>query len=282
MKIAVITGEEKDKHLYYTGETCRRLLRLGAEVLVPESHRAALELESIAYCSPGMLFEQADIVVTIGGDGTILHTARNALRRQTPILGINTGRIGFMAALEVDELDMLSRLVAGDYRIDQRMMLEIRIGSSDETYYALNDAVISKGAISKIIDMSLECNGSPVANYRADGLIMSTPTGSTAYALSAGGPVIDPQVPCIGVTPISPHSLIFRPMIFEPESRLCATPHHLYGKDAYLTVDGLTIIRLSDGVPVHISRSRLVTQLVRLKDMSFSQVLFHKMNERGS
>lgn len=281
MKIAVIAGEEKDAHLRYTGETCRRLLELGAQVMVPSQHQEELGLDSVLYRESEEIFREADLLVTIGGDGTILHAARRALARQIPILGINTGRIGFMAALEVDELDELARVVAGDFTIDNRTTLEIRVTGSDYVYYALNDAVVSKGAISKIIDIELSCDGTFVNNYRADGLIVSTPTGSTAYALSAGGPVIDPQIPCIGVTPICPHSLTARPMIFEPEAKLTVTPHRLYGKDAYLTVDGLNIIQLGNGITVHIRRSKLQTRLVRLKDISFSEVLFNKMNERG-
>lgn len=281
MKIAVIAGEEKDTHLRYTGETCRRLLQLGAQVLVPAQNQEELGMDSVQYREPGEIFRTADLLVTIGGDGTILHVARSALPRQIPILGINTGRIGFMAALEVDELDALERVVAGDFTVDSRTTLEIRVAGSDYVYYALNDAVVSKGAISKIIDIELSCDGTFVSNYRADGLIVSTPTGSTAYALSAGGPVVDPKIPCIGVTPVCPHSLTARPMIFEPEAKLAVTPHRLYGKDAYLTVDGINIIRLGNGVTVHIRQSKLQTRLVRLKDISFSEVLFNKMNERG-
>lgn len=280
MNIAVISSEEKDGYLYYTGETCRRLLKLGVRVLVPEQNRAILGLDGVLYMAPDEIFRQADLVVTIGGDGTILHAARNALERQTPVLGINTGRVGFMAALEVNELDKLSRLVTGDFDIDSRLTLEIRVSGSDEIHYALNDAVISKGAISKTIDVHLACDGMSVTHYRADGLIVSTPTGSTAYALSAGGPVIDPRIACIGVTPVCSHSLISRPMVFEADAKLSVTPSHLSGKNAYLTIDGLHIIQLGAGVTVHIARSPLQTRLVRLRDISFFEVFFHKMNEK--
>lgn len=281
MKIAVITGEEKDKNFGYTRTVCERLVRLKARVLIPEQNRGYLGLTSVSCLPYGQVYEQADLIVTIGGDGTILHAARDAFARQTPVLGINTGRIGFMAGLEVDELDLLGRLVSGDFAIDSRMMLDIHIPGMDQSYCALNDAVISKGAISKIIDLKVECNGNRVTNYRADGLIVATPTGSTAYSLSAGGPVIDPRLDCIGVTPISPHSLIARTLLFEPDSLICVYPQNLYGRDAYLTVDGLSIIKLESGVKVQISKSRQKTKLVRLKDVSFYDVLYSKLNERG-
>lgn len=281
MKIAVITGKEKDKNFTCTRNVCQRLIRLDARVLVPEQNREGLGLNSVVYLPYEQVYEQAELIVTIGGDGTILHAARDALARQTPVLGVNTGRIGFMAGMEVDELDSLRRLVSGDFDIDSRMMLDIHISGMEQTYCALNDAVISKGTISKIIDLKMECNGTQVTNYRADGLIVATPTGSTAYSMSAGGPVIDPRLDCISVTPISPHSLISRTLLFEPDSHICVYPQNLYHRNAYLTVDGLSIITLESGMNVQISKSRQKTRLVRLKDVSFYNVLYSKMNERG-
>jgi NAD+ kinase len=185
-----------------------------------------------------------------------------------------------MAGLEVDELDRLERIFDGDYEIDSRMMLEVKT-SSGGVLYALNDAVIYKGERSSIIDIRVDCNSREVGNYHADGIIISTPTGSTAYSLSAGGPVIDPGLESIGITPICPHSLIARTILFEPESQLCVYPCKLEGKEAFLTVDGQDIIKLESDAFVTVSRSQFKTKLVKLKDISFYEVLKHKMSERG-
>lgn len=281
MKIAVVSNDDKDKGFQYTRRICRQLAGCGGEVLVEKAHAAEVSEQNVRYLDEADLYAQAELIVVVGGDGAILHAAMHAVKRQIPILGVNTGRLGFMAGLEADELDRLPLLLNGGFELESRMMLEIETDARDEVFYALNDAVISKGDLSRIIDITVECNGREVGNYRADGIIVSTPTGSTAYSLSAGGPVVDPMLECIGITPICPHSLISRTVLFEPSSRLCIYPHKLEGKDAFLTVDGMTIIRLTSGERITISRSVRKTKLVKLKDISFYEVLNQKMNERG-
>jgi NAD+ kinase len=281
LKIAVISNEEKDKGFKFTRLICSRLICFNAEVFVDKRHASAVLPFSVNFIDEADLYGLAEIIIAVGGDGAILHAAMKAVERQIPVLGINTGRLGFMAGLEVNELDRLGLLIEGNYDIDSRMMLEIKTGSGSEVYYALNDAVISKGELSRIIDIGVECNGREVGSYRADGIIVSTPTGSTAYSLAAGGPIIDPGIDCISITPICPHSLISRTILFEPSSNLSVYPRKLQEKDAYLTVDGINIIKLSSGERVTISRSLLKTKLVKLKDNSFYEVLNKKMNERG-
>jgi NAD+ kinase len=280
LKIAVISGEEKDKGFVFTRQICTRLMKYNAEVLADNKHTQGIALEGVCYLDEESIYRQAELIIAVGGDGTILHAAMRAIDRQVPVLGVNTGRLGFMAGLEVDELDRLSRLFDGSYEIDSRMMLEVKTQSCTGSYYALNDAVISKGELSRIIDITLSCNDREVGSYRADGIVIATPTGSTAYSLSAGGPVVDPGLECIGITPICPHSLISRTILFKPDSQLCLYPHKLDGKDAYLTVDGMNIIKLSDGEKVTISQSHLKTKLVKLKDISFYEVLNKKMTEK--
>jgi NAD+ kinase len=280
LKIAVVSSEEKDRGFEFTRQICRNLMRYDAEILANDAHRIAIGVSGVKYLDETAIYDEADIIITVGGDGTILHSAMHALRRQTPVLGVNTGRLGFMAGLEVYELDKLSKLIDGSYEIDTRMMLEIHTQFQKDTFYALNDAVISRGELSRIIDITLECNGREVGRYRADGIIASTPTGSTAYSLSAGGPIIDPGLESIGITPICPHSLISRTIIFEPDSVLNVYPLMLQGKGAYLTVDGINVINLSNEEKITISRSKLKTKLIKLKDTSFYEVLNKKMNER--
>lgn len=280
MKFGVIPSVEKDKDLRYTTEVCRRLLQLGVTVLIPSFTASRIRMDGLYFLDIDGIYAAAELILVLGGDGTILHAAKLAAARQLPVLGINVGRLGFMAGLELNELDRLALLVHGKYEIDNRMMLSVRVGDGPELY-ALNDVVITKGALSRLIDIRVNCNTRLVGNYRADGLIVFTPTGSTAYSLSAGGPVIDPEFESVGLTPICPHSLISRTILFSPDARICLFPEQLEEREAYLLLDGKQVIRLESGMRVHVTRAKQKTHLVRLKDISFYEVLSNKMNERS-
>lgn len=250
------------------------------------------------------LYAQADLVIVLGGDGSILEAARRAAERQTPILGINLGRVGYMAELEMSELDLLPRLflsegpvgdydalprgeedqpIAGGYAIERHAMLDIRLlttdGSVRSSLYGLNDAVITNGSVSRIVDIQLSEGGTPVSTYRADGLIVATPTGSTAYSMSAGGPIADPRVRCLCVTPICPHSLAARPLIFPDSAVLEIKNVCQREKMLTLTVDGRTNCELYRGETVRLTRSPLETRLVRLKSYGFYSRLRDKMSD---
>ncbi len=238
------------------------------------------------------LYARADLLIVLGGDGTILEAARRAAPRQTPILGINLGRVGYMAELEMSELELLGRLFerVGDgtpatYEIERRSMLNVEIlnqaGEVRQTMYGLNDAVITNGSVARIVDIELSENGTPVTTYRADGLIIATPTGSTAYSMSAGGPVADPRVACLCVTPICPHSLGARPLIFPDSATLEIRNICQREKMLYLTVDGRTNCELYRGEMVRITRSPLCTGLVRLKSCGFYHRLRVKMSQHN-
>lgn len=241
------------------------------------------------------LYAQADLVIVLGGDGTILEAARRAALRATPILGINLGRVGYMAELEMedDDLALLARLFAltadgeGEavpaYEIETRSMLRVELldqsGSVRTETFGLNDAVITNGSIARIVDIELSENGVPVTSYRADGLIVATPTGSTAYSMSAGGPVADPRVACFCVTPICPHSLAARPLIFPDDASLEIKNVCQREKMLFLTVDGRTNCELYRGETVRITKSDLKTHLIRLKSCGFYNRLRDKMAE---
>ena len=227
------------------------------------------------------------MVVVLGGDGSILEAARRAAPRGVPVLGINLGRVGYMAELELGELDLLSRLFAVDsagnpmWHTETRSMLGVEILTAARevraSMYGLNDAVITNGSIARIIDIELYENGRLVTGYRADGLIVATPTGSTAYSMSAGGPVADPRVSCFCVTPICPHSLAARPLIFPDDATLEIKNICQREKMLYLTVDGRTNCELYRGETVRIVRSPLKTRLVRLRSYGFYDRLRAKM-----
>ena len=219
----------------------------------------------------------------MGGDGTILEAARRAASRGTPILGINLGRLGYMAELETSELDQLSHLFTGDFRVEKRSMLRVDVLSAQRELkafcYALNEAAISNGSVSRIIDRQLFENGAPVTSYRADGLLIATPTGSTAYSMSAGGAIVDPSVPCFCVTPICPHSFAARPLIFSDQSVLEVKNICVREKMLYLTVDGKINFELYRNQVVRITKSELEAGLIRIKNTGFYQKLCKKMQE---
>ena len=228
------------------------------------------------------LNDQADLVIALGGDGTILDCAKKMAKRDKPILGINLGHLGYMAELEMSELDSLSKIIEGNFTIDRRSMIDIEIVSKDGTSkfksYALNDAVITNGSVSKLINLELYAEDNLVTKYRADGLIISTPTGSTAYAMSAGGSISDPKVQCTLITPICPHSFISRQLIFSDQTKIRIKNTSVREKHLVVTLDGKANCELYRDDVVIVSKSKLTVQLVRLKDCSFYDILNQKMN----
>ena len=200
------------------------------------------------------LYETSDAIITIGGDGTLIKYAKKASRYGKPCLGINTGRLGFLTNLEKDQIDLLKNLACGRFSVENRMMLSIKMISEGKTVYegiALNDAVISSGSVAKITDICLNVSGDEIG-YRADGIIFSTPTGSTAYSMSAGGPIIDPKVRCITVTPICSHSLAEMYVTLKETSRTTA----------YLTVDGKRCGEVNAGTTIVLSVSPFDAKLI--------------------
>ncbi len=214
--------------------------------------------------------EKADVIAALGGDGTIMRAAHIAAKLNIPVIGINLGRVGYMAELDGSEISLIAKYFNGQYTEDARMMLTVKVGSN--TYYALNDAVFhSKNR--HMCKYALSCDNREVNEYRGDGIIISTPTGSTAYSMSAGGSVIDPRLSCICVTPICAQSLTARPLIFEPKSKLCITAQCT---EAMLTVDGSKPISITQSDSVSISKSKRVFKMIKLKEDSFFEVLRSK------
>ncbi len=227
------------------------------------------------------LLKNCDVAIAIGGDGTIIHTAKSAAAFGKPVLGINSGRLGFTAGLELSELSELNRLINGDYDIEERMLLDIRVDGEDgtEQYSALNEAVISRGALSRMIEVGVKNGKKQVSTYQADGVIVATPTGSTAYSLSAGGPIVDTALRCLLLTPVCPHSLHSRPYIFDQDAVLTLTPERSESS-VFVTVDGEAAIRIADGGGVCVRRADTCAKLIKLKQKSFYQVLDDKLTNR--
>lgn len=226
---------------------------------------------------------ECSAVIAIGGDGTILHAAKAAVEKGLPVLGINGGRVGYLAGLELSELGQLARLAREDYEVEHRMMLCVSTGAGEgqKTFYALNDAVVARGAPGNLIDIELCCEGTPLCRYRSDGVIFSTPTGSTAYALSAGGPIVDPAVSAIGVTPICPHSPLDRTILFAPQKQLSARGWGGEGRPVVLTCDGEEGVLLEAGAEVTVCRASRTVELIRFGQKNFYHILNQKIMGRG-
>lgn len=220
--------------------------------------------------------QSAELVICFGGDGTILHMAKAATRRNVPILGVNIGTMGFMAELESTELDQLARLAKDDYTLDKRMMLDVVVQRDRDIIFhdiGLNDVVITKGAIARIAHLAVKCDGVEAMQCGGDGIIVATPTGSTAYSLSAGGPIVEPEASNILITPICAHDVMSRCIVASDKRVITVELVHNARRNAYLSVDGGKALRLNMGDVATIRRSNLETKLVRLKDRSFYDVV---------
>lgn len=218
----------------------------------------------------------ADMVVCFGGDGTILHMAKAATRKGIPILGVNIGTMGFMAELENTELDKLKNLVQGEYAIDNRMMLDVTVQRDRDIIFhdiCLNDAVITKGTVARVVHLAVRCDGVQAMECSGDGIIVSTPTGSTAYSLSAGGPIVEPEAQNIIVTPICAHDIGSRCIVASEKRVINVELTQNARRNAYLSVDGGKAVRLNMGDTVTIKKSKFMTKLVRLKNSSFFDVV---------
>ncbi len=218
----------------------------------------------------------ADAAICFGGDGTILHIAKQATRYGVPVLGVNIGTMGFMAELECTELDMLRRLATGDYTIDSRMMLDVTVTRERSIIFheqCLNDAVITKGAVARIVHLNVFCDGVQAMECGGDGVIVATPTGSTAYNLSAGGPIVEPEANNILVTPICAHDMGSRCMVTSDKRVITVGLSKNARRNAYVSVDGGKALRMNIGDVATIRKASRETKLIRLKDRSFYDVV---------
>lgn len=226
------------------------------------------------------LAASVDLIVSLGGDGTLLAVARAVGTRRVPILGVNLGSLGFLTEVSVEELPLvLEACLAGEEKVVSRTRLQVivtRDGRQLRRFIALNDAVITKTALSRMIDLETRADGYDVATYHADGLIVSTPTGSTAYSLSAGGPVLLPEIEAIVLTPICPHSLTQRPLVLSVETEITIIVH-TRGGEATITADGQEGMQLLDGDRVTMSRSPVPVDIIASPKRSRFQILREKL-----
>ena len=289
MKKAILTPNPyRDKNFQTVREAARVLQEAGIDVrlCLPFEVDKSYELpKDLKFTRLDKELPTASVVICFGGDGTILHMAKAATRHGIPILGVNIGTMGFMAELESGELDQLARLAAGDFKIDKRMMLDVTVHRDRDIIFhdiCLNDAAITKGAIARIVHLKVNCDGTQAMECGGDGVIISTPTGSTAYSLSAGGPIVEPDANSILITPICAHDVAARSMVVSEKRVINVEMSPNARRNAFLSVDGGKALRMNVGDVATIRKSPLVTKLVRLKDRSFYDVINMKFkNGRG-
>ena len=249
----------------------QRILSLGESLGVDMHLEATLKDLATGHNLPALVPEDVDALLTLGGDGTLLRGARFLGGREIPILGVNLGRLGFLSACGPEDLESaVRRLVNGDYRGESRMMLEGRPGLNEDPrrWYALNDIVLHKSGKARVIWLRVEVDGEEVASYAADGIVMSTPTGSTAYNLSVGGPVVVPNHPSIIIAPISAHALSIRPVVVPPDATIVIHADD-DGTERLVTVDGQVGATLGTSETLMVRRAARSIILVRFPEMTF-------------
>ena len=285
MKNIILTPNPyRDKNFQTVREAAEVLKAAGANVklCLPFDVDKSYELpRDLRFTRLDREMGNADCVICFGGDGTILHMAKTATRRNLPILGVNIGTMGFMAELESGELDKLADLVNGKYTLDRRMMLDVTVQRERDIIFhdiCLNDVVITKGAVARIVHLAVQCDNVQAMECSGDGVIISTPTGSTAYNISAGGPIVEPEAKNIIITPICSHDVGTRCIVTSDKRVITAEIVRNARRNAFLSVDGGKSLRLNMGDVAVVKKSSMETKLIRLKDRSFFDVVNTKFH----
>lgn len=279
LSFAIYPNFQKKNALSCALEVCHRLHELGAMVYIDESYASEFaECDYIQYAIFSSLVHEVDIVIAIGGDGTMLRCARQMIGSSAKLLGINTGHLGFMASLETNQLDELKKLFQGEYYCSERMLLQAVLHGDGKKMklLALNDIAIS-GFYGKVFDFSVFADDALIGQYRADGVICSTPTGSTAYALSAGGPLMEPELSCIEITLICPHSLFNRPLLLSSERMIKIRHTADCSRQICLSADGEPPIAFPVGYSLEIQKSKHTIALISMKNSSFFDSVNRKL-----
>lgn len=283
MKTAVVVNLSKEEAISCAGEISLLMLSNNSDVFMLSECAPFYKGVKVSYTDTiEDLFRICDIAITVGGDGTIIHAAKYAARFDKPLIGVNVGRLGFAADIEIDGISELTRILDGDYSVEERVLFDVEVikNGVSMNYLAVNDAVIARGQLSKIIDLQVTLDDEEIAKYRADGLLFSTPTGSTAYSLSAGGPIIAPQLDCILMTPVCPHSLFSRSVIFEGNSVLTVSVKIPDECCCVLTIDGEKNVDILADDIVKIKKSDLKLKFVSINKRNFYRKLNEKLKER--
>ena len=284
-KVILTPNPYRDKNFQTVREAMRILTQAGMEVKIclPFEVDRSYDLPSdLRFARLDRELPTASLVICFGGDGTILHMAKAATRSGVPILGVNIGTMGFMAELESTELQELSRIATGDYTVDERMMLDVTVLRDRDIIFhdiCLNDAAITKGAVARIVHLKVDCDDIQVLECSGDGVIVATPTGSTAYSLSAGGPIVEPEANSILITPVCAHDVASRTIVVSQNRHVTVGLTNNARRNAFLSVDGGRATKINMGDVITIRKSNLSTKLIRLKTRSFFDVVNMKFKK---
>ncbi len=280
MKVALYPNFSKKNALSTSLKVCDILHSLDISVYADTKYISEFsEKAFVNYGDMSTIANDSDIIIAIGGDGTIIKASVYSVKFGKSLLGINTGHLGFMASMEIDELDNLSKLKSGEYTTENRMMIDCTLENADgtrTTFSALNDVVVARSC-SKLTDYSISTDGIVVSSLRSDGVVFATPTGSTAYALSCGGPIMEPRTECIQFTPICPHSLFARTMLFSADRALELVHFTESASSVYFSVDGVDGILFSKDDKLIISKSEKYLRLIDIKGNSFFDAVNNKL-----
>ncbi|HIZ11787.1 MAG TPA: NAD(+)/NADH kinase [Candidatus Eubacterium faecavium] len=270
-------GIAKEMVSVLSGENCRLCFH--------EKYKRALDGADCMFVPADEMYKVCDIAVAVGGDGTTMKVAKNAAVNGKPALGVNGGRLGFLSAVERNEISLLEAVLKGDYIVDERIMLRadvIKNGTVISHNHCLNDAVLSRGDFARLIDINIKSDETDMLSVRADGVIISTPTGSTAYSLAAGGPVLSPDLNCFVITSICPHSLMDRSLVVNSKYTLNISVRSDVSNNAIFTCDGETPVEIDGDCVASISLSNYKAKLIKIKPDNFYQIVKKKIIERGA
>lgn len=280
MKIGVVPNFTREKTLAVTQEVINYLEKYKMEYYFDINSVNDFPIEISEEKLISDIYEHTDITLVIGGDGSFIHAAKDAAVHKKPVLCINAGNLAFLAGLEGNELHLIEKLITGDYTSDKRMMLEIILKCDNHEKllgYCLNDIAIARFGDIKLIDLDVYCNNKKINSYRGDGVVISTPTGSTAYSWSAGGPVIDPDLRCITLTPICTHSRLDRTFVFNEKSVITVKAPNCSQKIC-LSTDGDKSLELNENFEIIIRQSKYYAEFIRIKSDEFFNILINKLS----
>ena len=281
-RVILCPNPYRDKGLAAAKEADAILRRMGMEtVFCPPFRPEGGDQQFGVVCKPlQQELRGSDLIIAFGGDGTILHLARTAATRGIPVLGVNLGSLGFMSDLERSELHLLQNLAQGRFRREKRMMLDVSVLREGRTVYvssALNDAVVSKGAMARVVRLQVMAGDDQLGVFSGDGIVVATPTGSTGYSLSAGGPIVEPTAQNFVISPICAHTVFSSSFVLSAAGSVSVSSAEQSRKQIYLSVDGGKAFALRPGDRVRVCRSRYETELLRLTDRSLYEILRTKM-----
>ncbi len=279
--IALFVNKDRDANLSATKEVISLLQKYDKTVYLEVSLKDEIDIPNLVYAQGDGIFECCDAVIALGGDGTILKIVNQAADFDVPIMGINFGHLGFLTQAERGDLSNLVKILEGDFSVERRMMLEAQVisgGRKIESYTALNDIII-RGDSAKMISLTAEVDGTQASSYLADGIIVATSTGSTAYSLSCGGPIVHKALDCMILTPICPHTMKSRCMIIPPESVAAISFDAAYSNEVDLRVDGISVKRLGADEYIKVVQSEKRVPMINVNSRGYFDVIREKLSD---